>query len=372
MVSFDSPLLLDPTNFSSLQQTPWAGSLLAKGIKSDQAADAQQLIGESWEFSCDTQMPSKSAASAQTLAELIAVNPTEALSPELVQAGRGQCDLLVKLLNANTPLSLQIHPADDNPFLGANECGKPESWLILSAEPGAGLYLGFSKALQTSTIASQLAENTFEQESLYFVPVKPGDFFEIAPGVPHAVGPGVVILEPQRVHPGKSGKTWRLWDWNRRYDASGKLDLIGGKPRELHIKPSLSLLKPDQQVGEAYVETLRKTAHVVKNNSGATVKIFPANDYYQVLMVELAPAGSIVMTTASGFAAMTLLSGRVQSTTQNLERKKSITMSKGQSAFVPWKSFGQKIENSSRVAASFSWVIPAGAGTSKHNGIVFE
>lgn len=372
MVSFDSPLLLDPTNFSSLKQTPWAGDLLAKGIKSDQATDAHQLIGESWEFSCDAQMPSRFAASTETLSALIASNPADALSPDLVAAGRSQCDLMVKLINARTPLSLQIHPSDDHPFLANSECGKPESWLILAAEPDAGLYLGFSKVLALATIEHQLATNTFDAASLHFVPVKPGDFFEIAPGVPHAIGPGIVVLEPQRIHPGKSGKTWRLWDWNRLYDASGNLDLERGKPRELHVKPSLSLLKPEEQVGETYVATLRRTPQIVTTAGRATVKIFPANDHYQVLMIELAPAGSIVMTQASGFAAMTLLNGRIQSTTINADRKKSITMSKGQSAFVPWKSFGQKIENSSRVPAMFSWIIPAGVGTVKHGGTVFE
>lgn len=372
MVSFESPLLLDPTNFSPLQQTPWAGDLLAKGIKSDQVTEASQLIGESWEFSCDAQMPSRSAAGDETLAELIATNPADALSPGLVAAGRHQCDLMVKLINAHTPLSLQIHPADGNPFLAANECGKPESWLVLAAEPEAGLYLGFSKALPVTTIEQQLATHSFDKASLHFVPVKPGDFFEIAPGVPHAIGPGIIILEPQRIHPGKSGKTWRLWDWNRLYDTSGRLDMTNGKPRELHIKPSLSLLKPDEQVGEKYVATLRKAPQVIKTTNGATVKMFPANDYYQVFTIELAPAGSIVMTQACGYAAMSLLSGRIQSTSIHAERKKSITMSKGQSAFVPWKSFGQKIENSSRVQAIFSWVIPAGMGVANHQGMVFE
>ena len=47
--------------------------------------------------------------------------------------------------------------------------------------------------------------------------VKPGDYFEIEPGVTHAIGPGVTLLEPQRIIKGQSGKTYRLWDWGRKY-----------------------------------------------------------------------------------------------------------------------------------------------------------
>lgn len=371
--SFDAPILLDAKNFSSLQRTPWAGGMLATGIKSDLAASSRQLIGESWEFSCDPELPSKLASGTQLLSQLIATNPADALSPSLVNAGRTQCDILVKLLNANTPLSLQIHPADDNAFLTANECGKPESWLILDAQPGAGLYLGFAKALGLKEIESHLNQGTFVPEMLHFVPVQAGDFFEIAPGVPHAIGPGVVILEPQRINPGKSGKTWRLWDWNRRYDKTGALDMSQGSPRELHVRQSVSLLNPEKQVGDTYVATLRKIPKTVATAKGARVKIFPGNGHYQVLYVELDANGSIIMNPSSGFAAMTMLSGRVRSTNHGKEKSNSITLSKGQSAFVPWKSLSQCIENSSRVAATFSWIIPAGNGApSPQDGIVFQ
>lgn len=372
MVSFSSPLLLNPKNFSSLQRTPWAGPLLAAGIKSDVVDDPKQAIGESWEFSCDLALPSKLAGSDTLLVDAIAANPSDALSPGLVKAGRSQCEVLVKLLNADTPLSLQIHPADDNKFLSAKQCGKPESWLILDAEPGAGLYLGFSKSMSLGEIETHLIQKTFTKELLHFVPVKPGDFFEIAPGVPHAIGPGTVILEPQRIDPGKTGMTWRLWDWNRLYDKSGKLDLAGGSPRDLHIKESLSLLQPEKQVGDAYVTTLRKTPVLKANASGATIKIFPSNGHYQVLMIEIAPAGSVVMNQKSGFAALSIMKGRIQASNVAGERKSSITMSKGQCAFVPWKCLGQKMLNTSREIAKFSWIIPAGNGTQEHHGEVFE
>ena len=57
--------------------------------------------------------------------------------------------------------------------------------------------------------------------SLVRVPVTTGDFFVVPAGTPHAIGGGIVLVEPQRVLPGRRGVTYRYWDWNRRYDASG-------------------------------------------------------------------------------------------------------------------------------------------------------
>lgn len=368
--SLTSLVLLDPKNFTSINRTPWAGNQLASGIKAAFAFEEQQFIGESWEISCDQECPSMIAHKQNlTLSELIVANPIDALSPPLVHAGRHHCDILVKLINASTPLSLQIHPADDNIYLKANECGKPESWLILDATAGSGLYLGFAESMPLKDIESKLKTGTFSKDLLHFVPVKPGDFFEIAPGVPHAIGPGIVLLEPQRITPGKSGKTWRIWDWNRLYNEAGQVD-HQGKPRELHVRESLSLLQPEAQVGHKYVNTLRKTPQVEITLGGAQVKIFPANDYYQVLWIDLRSGASITMNPLSGFAAMTMLSGKIQSTSTSTNQQCKIAM--GQSAFVPWAALPQKLENVEEKPASFSWIIPAGLGVSNHNGIVFE
>ena len=197
---------LRPNNFTALSRTPWAGKALAKGIKKRHATDSDQPIGESWELSCDPEAPSKLLqVSDATLADLIACRTSECLSGNLVAAGRTTCDILVKLINPALPLSLQIHPSDDNKLLKSNECGKPESWLVLSCDKGSGLYIGFSRHLDKRDIQRLLETNQFSADLLQFVPVKPGDFFEIEPHVPHAIGPGVVLLEPQRVIAEKIG-----------------------------------------------------------------------------------------------------------------------------------------------------------------------
>ena len=138
------PILLAADNFTPLERTPWAGDKIGKNFKSNLVSGASgKLIGESWEFSCDPAFPSRLADSDVYLGDLVKQYPVECLGARS-QGEAGFCEVLVKLLNANKPLSLQVHPDDDDPVLKDHECGKPESWLVLDAEPGAGIYLGFS------------------------------------------------------------------------------------------------------------------------------------------------------------------------------------------------------------------------------------
>lgn len=362
-------IALDPRNFTSVLRTPWAGTALAASIKSDFADSSTQKIGESWEISCDPDAPSRIAADSRlTLSELINAAPESCLSSGLVDAGRNSCDILVKLLNADSPLSLQIHPSDDNPALKPSECGKPESWLVLNAAPGSGLYLGFNQALTVEDIKARLESGTFSSDLLQFVPVAPGDFFEIDPHVPHAIGPGVILLEPQRILSGKSGKTWRLWDWNRRYNDSGALDPKNGSPRELHISQSMPLLDPESQNGQSFVNTLRRYATTISPLPGVTAQIFPENRWYQVVTLSLKPWSKVRIKSVAAYACATVLDGIGDARSAN---EGVVPMLRGQSYFLPAASL--PMELSSRSESLFlSLVIPAGKGVVNHGGQIFE
>ena len=202
-IDLSKPLLLRPDNFLPLARTPWAGSTIAAKYKSDLVPEsAGKKIGEAWEFSCDPSFPSKLKDYPVTLSELFLARAPEIFGPANSDK---RCELLVKLINASDPLSVQVHPRDDDPDLKSNECGKPESWYVLDAEPGAGIYLGFSRKMSRDELRQGLLSGN-SRELLQFVAVKPGDYFEIEPGVAHCVGPGVTLLEPQRVVEGLSGK----------------------------------------------------------------------------------------------------------------------------------------------------------------------
>ena len=259
---------LEPGNFTSLTRTPWAGSMMVD-FKKKLVSSCADLIGESWEFSCDPQMPSREKGSQKLIADIL----------------KNPCDILVKLLNANSPLSLQIHPEDSDPSLQDDECGKPEAWYILDAQPNSGIYLGFKDNVSDQEIG-QLLRDPQNDTFLHFIPVKKGDYFEILPGVPHAIGPGVLLLEPQRVRNGKKGKTYRMWDWNRKYDANGKLDLQNGQGRELHVSQALACLKGKIAFGPELEQLCRKKP---KTNTfaGGELLEYPDSDSFALKVFHL-------------------------------------------------------------------------------------
>jgi mannose-6-phosphate isomerase len=256
-------------------------------------------IGESWEFSCEPAFPSRLAGRPGTLSDAF-----KAL-------GQPEAQILVKLLNAAEPLSLQLHPTDDDPALKPGECGKPESWLVLDAEPGAGIYLGFSRAVSREELRRAIeAGGGAVRDLLHLEVVRPGDYFEIEPGVTHSIGPGVTLLEPQRVLAGKNGVTLRLWDWDRRYDRNGQPD-PAGEPRALHVDAGLRLADPERQVGAAFAASLKKLP-VVSAIGGFSVGAYPANRYYQTLHVRAAAGARAMLRLANGYAAVVTLTGDLQ------------------------------------------------------------
>ena len=368
-IDLSVPVPLVSENFTSIERTPWAGCALASGIKREQAKSPSQKIGESWEVSCDPEMPSmiKSAPSF-SLSQLIASRPSECLSAGVTGSGRISCDILIKLLNASSPLSLQLHPADDNISLKTNECGKPESWLVISADPGAGLYLGFSRPLSVTDLEKHLTTGTFTQDLLQFVPVKPGDYFEIEPHVPHAIGPGIVLLEPQRILQGKSGKTWRLWDWNRKYNAAGELDPVNGKPRELHIQSSLKILDPSSQCGAGYVESLRRKPRREIISQGVIAEIFPANRWYQTISLQMTAGSRIKLLPSAGYACATVTSGSLWARGQ---KNATISMNQGESFFMAAASLPNELAATEK-DSHIMLVVPAGQGVSDHGGNIFS
>lgn len=139
----------------------------------------------------------------------------------------GRFPLLFKLIDARDRLSVQVHPNDA--FAAADgDRGKTEMWIVLEAQPGAGLYLGFEHAISRETY-QQLIETNELESALHFVPAKAGDTFFLPPGLVHAIGAGLVIAEIQQ----SSDATYRVYDW-------GRLGL-DGKPRQLHIEKALAV-----------------------------------------------------------------------------------------------------------------------------------
>ncbi len=141
--------------------------------------------------------------------------------------------ILIKFIDAKDNLSVQVHP--DNEFALENEgqYGKTETWYIVDAKEGAGIYYGVKKAMTEEEFAAHIADNTI-LDYLNFQKVRPGEMYFIKAGTLHAIGEGCLIAEIQQ----NSNVTYRVYDFGR----------VGadGKPRELHIEKAkkVSNLKP--------------------------------------------------------------------------------------------------------------------------------
>jgi mannose-6-phosphate isomerase len=141
----------------------------------------------------------------------------------------GRFPLLIKLLDCQDDLSVQVHPDDHYEKLPAGELGKTEMWYVLDAKPGAKIIYGLRPGITRDMLALAISENRI-MECLHEVPVEAGDSFYIPAGTVHALCAGVLVAEIQQ----NSDTTYRLYDYNRPG--------LDGKPRDLHIDDSLNVI----------------------------------------------------------------------------------------------------------------------------------
>lgn len=262
-------LVMDAFNFVPLTRTPWAGNLIP-ALKSygltRPLGTLPERVGESWEVSTDAQFPSRvPARENRLLAEVLSAEGKRILGPGVLSRYGNHCPLLLKWLHAADVLSVQLHPHNGHPALAQGECGKPESWLVMGTEPGGFLYLGLRSGVSPEAVRDALASGRPETVLFRFEPAV-GDLVSVPPGLVHAVGPGVLLAEPQYVLPGKAGKTWRLSDWGRTYNDQGMLcdSKAGGKPRPLHIDDAFGAIDWSLPRGEeALCKLVRATNETV-------------------------------------------------------------------------------------------------------------
>ncbi|MCB0217770.1 MAG: class I mannose-6-phosphate isomerase [Chloroflexi bacterium] len=259
------PLAAD--NVTPPTRTPWGGLRIAARYKPGIGLPLDLPLGECWELSVEPSFPSRLARSGERLDQVIARDPVAWLGQAVSERYGGQLPLLVKLLDSGTNLSVQVHPADDDPGLAPDESGKPEAWIVLEAAPGAGIYLGLREGVGRAEVEAALDANAALDALLNFVPVAPGDVYEVGAGTVHAIGAGITLVEPQHVLPGRRGLTYRLWDWGRRYDLAGRPD-PRGRPRELHLARALAVTDWQALRGPAFVDGCRRQPRRIANPGG--------------------------------------------------------------------------------------------------------
>ena len=226
-----------------LRQYIWGGRRLGTLLGKPIGADDD--YAESWEVvdrGPDQSVVRFGPLQGVTLGELVGQRGAELLGRH---HPRERFPLLLKYLDANRDLSIQVHPDDARAAkLDPPDLGKTEAWVVLQAEPGSRIYAGLKKGVDRAALAAEVARGNC-QACLHSFEPKPGDSVFLPAGVVHALGKGLLVGEIQQA----SDTTYRLFDWNR----------VGadGKPRTLHVEQALETI--DYGRGPSPVQTARPT-----------------------------------------------------------------------------------------------------------------
>lgn len=333
------PLLPLADNFTAPTRTPWGGTkILGKYKRNVPIRQEKQfpLVGESWEVSADPTAPSQFVfdIGGETILidfiQLLDLFPIQILGEKVAHKFEHQNPLLVKLLDAADHLSVQVHPSDEYAGLQADESGKPESWYILEAEEGCGLYFGLKEGVSQQQLRLAIEQEEDVAQYLNFVEVQPGDFFVIDAGTIHAIGAGVTLIEPQKIAPKKSGKTYRLWDWNRKYDDQGNPD-PNGRPRQLHIEESFDVIDFDVPRGEAFIAHIQPERCIIQQGKSTEI-LLTDTENFGVRQVVLHADHPITDVCSSSFHALLPYTGHLELYQQN---RKFADIPQGQSVIIP-------------------------------------
>lgn len=206
----------------------WGG----RGLEKMGKALPPGRVAESWEFSCipdNESVIGNGYLKGMSICDVASRDMKNILGAR--QAGLGHpFSLLLKFIDANKDLSIQVHP--DDAYAGEHEngkLGKSEMWYVLAAKPGASIIHGFREDLSEHEIREALSQN--RHEGLYRqLPVTAGDVVYIPAGTIHALTQGIIVAEIQE----NSDLTYRVYDYDRLDDKGGK--------RPLHLSKALDVL----------------------------------------------------------------------------------------------------------------------------------
>ena len=219
-------MTLYPLTFHPIfKERVWGGRNLERLYQ--KALPPEIPIGESWEISDrpgDASVIANGPLAGKDLRWLMEHHVAELLGPE--KAATKRFPLLVKILDAQDKLSLQVHP----PAGKAAELGgepKTEMWYIAEATPAAELFVGLKRGITRAEFERKIQEGNVA-DCFQRLAVQKGDVMFLPSGRVHALGAGNVIFEIQQ----NSDTTYRVFDWNRVG--------LDGKPRELHVAQSLA------------------------------------------------------------------------------------------------------------------------------------
>ncbi len=306
------PLSFEPVYHEKL----WGGRRL-EGLFGRQLPPG--LIGESWDIAAHPHgmsVVNNGPLRGMTLQDLADQYPQELYGTAVVPE---RFPLLVKLIDAQQALSVQVHPDNDYGAKHENgEWGKTEAWYVVYAEPEATIVYGLRPGLRKADFR-RLVESGRTEEGLRKISVQVGDVLHIPAGLVHALGAGVVVAEVQQ----NSDTVYRLYDWDR-VDAAGQ-------PRELHIEKAFDVIHFELQP-----EPTRTTANPVVTNEFFIMEILQGRE-------------EALISDKERFHILTCLSG----TTSVRWRDHEVALTAGDSCLVPAACAGYTVQFDGRLLRAY-------------------
>ncbi len=248
---------LYPLKFTPiLKEKIWGGNKIETILK--HKISPLQNCGESWEISGivdDESVVANGFLAENNLNELMEIYLTDLVGEKNYEKYGLGFPLLIKFIDAQDNLSVQVHPDDEFAQEKFGQNGKTEMWHVIQADKGAGLYVGFNQKITAQQYMDAVENGTLE-DYLKFYPVKSGDTFMIPAGTVHAIGKGVLLAEIQQ----PSDITFRIYDWNR-VDANGER-------RELHTEEAFEAIHSEENLGDfkvKYTPEKNKTVPLVQS-----------------------------------------------------------------------------------------------------------
>ena len=300
-----------PIKFKPLYKSNiWGGRNLEKLNKT---LPTNKVIGESWEIAAHLDgmsVISNGIFSNMTLEQLVNKYKQDIIGTKLPKKDLLKFPLLIKLIDANNNLSIQVHPDDKYAKKFENgEYGKTEMWYVVDCKKGAKLVYDVKKTIDKPAFEKAIKLDKVE-DTLNFIEVKKGDCFNINAGLVHAIGTGLVICEVQQ----NSNTTYRVYDY-KRTDKKGNT-------RELHINKALDVIDFSHNYSQEKCDVL------ITKTDNLTTKYIIANKYYSVLHITLNGVESM-NTFEKRFHTYTILKGSGQIN--------DVDVSMGESILIPAK-----------------------------------
>jgi mannose-6-phosphate isomerase len=233
---------LYPLKFTPLfKYRIWGGSKLKTELNKEYT---EENIGESWEISDvsgDETRVENGFLKGKTLKEITKQFKGDFVGENVYKNFREDFPLLIKFIDAETPLSIQVHPSNEIAKERHNSFGKNEMWYVMQADENAELIVGFDQEINKDSYKKHLENNTI-LDVMHHEFVSKGDTFYIPTGRVHAIGAGVLLAEIQQT----SDITYRIYDYDR-------VDAKTGEKRELHNELAIDVI--DFKVQDSYKTT---------------------------------------------------------------------------------------------------------------------